>query len=332
MSVILDTGIVPAADRADVIRETIARAFVRVDISFDEGRGPAAAVGSITDFGHLTICSVRSNARTMERTPRFARDEMTPSILVGLQMSGASGVTQGGREALLRPGELVLYDSTEPYVLTDPDGIRQHFFRISLDRLGLPHDAIRQVSAVTLSPGHPVADLAATYFGRLGSRPDLFAVPGAEALSEPGIALIRAVITTHLDAVELGKDPLKATLPLRILEYARAHLSDPTLGAAQVAAEHHISVRHLYNILGANGITLADWVRTHRLEGCREEIIAAASSTSPIGSIALRWGFTDPSSFARTFKTAYGMSPRQWRHHNATGRFDLIAEPVAAAL
>jgi AraC-like DNA-binding protein len=98
-------------------------------------------------------------------------------------MSGASGVAQRGREALLRPGELVLYDSTEPYVLSDPDGIRQHFFRISLDRLGLPHDAIRQVSAVTLSPGHPVADLAATYFGRLGSRPDLFAVPGAEALS-----------------------------------------------------------------------------------------------------------------------------------------------------
>jgi AraC-like DNA-binding protein len=332
MSVILDTGIVPAADRAELIRETISRAFVRVDFSFAEGLGPAAAVGSITNFGDLTICSLRSNARAVERTPRFAHDDLAPSIVVGLQMSGASGVSQGGREAVLRPGDLVLYDSSEPYVLTDPDGIRQHFFRIALDRLELPDDAIRQVSAVTLTPGHPVADLAATYLGRLGSRPDLFVVPGAEALSEPSIALVRAVITTHLDAVGLSSESLKSTLPLRILEYARAHLSDPALGAAQVAAEHHISVRHLYNILGANGITLADWVRTHRLEGCREEIIAVASSTSPIGSIALRWGFTDPSSFARTFKTAYGMSPRQWRHHNAIGHFDLKAEPVTAAL
>jgi hypothetical protein len=73
----------------------------------------------------------------------------------------------------------------------------------------------------------------------------LFTVPGVEALSEPSIELMRAVITTHLDPAALGKDALKATLPLRILEYARAHLHDPHLGAAQVAAAHHISERHL---------------------------------------------------------------------------------------
>jgi AraC-like DNA-binding protein len=104
------------------------------------------------------------------------------------------------------------------------------------------------------------------YFRRLGSRPDLFTVPGAEALSEPSIELMRAVITTHLDAAELGKDALKATLPLRILEYARAPLHDPHLNAAHVAAEHHLSERHLYNILGASGITLAHWIRTQRLD------------------------------------------------------------------
>ena len=60
------------------------------------------------------------------------------------------------------------------------------------------------------------------YFRRLASRPDLFTVPGAEALSEPSIELMRAVITTHLDAAELGKDALKATLRLRILEYTPA--------------------------------------------------------------------------------------------------------------
>jgi AraC-like DNA-binding protein len=116
------------------------------------------------------------------------------------------------------------------------------------------------------------------YFRRLVSRPDLFTVPGAEALSEPSIELMRVVITTHLDAAELGKDALKATLPLRILESARAHLHDPHLGAAQVAAAHHISERHLYNILGASGITLADWIRKQRLERCRNDIAASALS------------------------------------------------------
>src|SRR5271170_6557520 len=152
-------------------------------------------------------------------------------------------------------------------------------------------------------------------FRRLASRPDLFTVPGAEALSQPSIELMRAVITTHLDAAELGKDALKATLPLRILEYARAHLHDPHLGAAQVAAAHHISERHLYNILGAGGITLADWIRTQRLQRCRNDIAAPAFYATPIASIARGWGFTDPSSFTRMFKT-----PTACRHARGATR------------
>jgi AraC-like DNA-binding protein len=326
MTVLLDTSTLPARDRADAIRDTVAQTFVHVEINFATDSGSAAAVGAITDFGQLTIFSVRSNHFSAERTPQLARDDLRPSIFFGLQLAGESLVAQGGRQAVVRPGELVIFDSTRPYVLTFPDGVRQHFFRIPLDRLALPHDAIRRVSALTLSPGHPVTVVAAAYFRRLASRPDLFTVSGAEALSAPSIELMRAVITTHLDAAELGKDALKATLPLRILEYARAHLHDPHLGAAQVAAAHHISERHLYNILGASGITLADWIRKQRLERCRNDIAASAFHATAIASIARGWGFTDPSSFTRMFKNAYGMSPREWRHHASTRRSEPTGE------
>ncbi len=68
-----------------------------------------------------------------------------------------------------------------------------------------------------------------------------FAGPGAEALGQPSIDLLRAVITTHLDAVHLAKESLQSTLLLRILEYARAHLAEPGLNAVQVAAAHRMS-------------------------------------------------------------------------------------------
>jgi AraC-like DNA-binding protein len=327
MTVLLDTSSLPARDRADAIRDTVAQTFVHVELTFATDSGPAAAVGAITDFGQLTIFSVRTNHSSAERTPQLARDDLRPSIIFGLQLTGESLVAQGDRQAVVRPGELVIYDSTRPYVLTFPDGIRQHFFRIPVDRLALPHDAIRRVSALTLSPGHPVTDVAATYFRRLASRPDLFTVPGgADVLSEPSIELMRAVITTHLDAAELGKEPLKATLPLRILEYARTHLRDPHLGAAQVAAAHHISERHLYNVLGASGITLADWIRKQRLQRCRDDIAASAFHATPIASIARGWGFTDASSFTRMFKNAYSMSPREWRHQANTRRSEPTGE------
>jgi hypothetical protein len=132
MTVFFDTSTLPARDRADAIRD-VAQTFVHVELTFATDSGPAAAVGAITDFGQLTIFSVRSNHSSAERTPQLARDDLRPSIIFGLQLAGESLVAQGGRQAVVRPGELVIFDSTRPSVLTFRDGIRGHFFGADLE-------------------------------------------------------------------------------------------------------------------------------------------------------------------------------------------------------
>jgi AraC-like DNA-binding protein len=317
MALILDTRRFAAVERADVVRQTIASTVVNVDIDFPAEGGPAAVYGSITDLGQVRICSVRSNATKVERTAALARDDLEPRIFLALQVAGFSLIVQGGREAVLGPGDLAFSESTSPYTLLDGDGIRQHFFSIPVAGLALPHDMIRQLAAVTLSPKHPVADLAVAYFGRIAARPDIFTRPGADAVGQPSIELVRALITTHLDASLVGKESLHATLQLRLLEYMRAHLADPGLNAAQIAAAHHISVRHLYNVLGESGILLGDWIRERRLEKCRDALARPAAEFSAISHLARQWGFRDVSSFGRSFRAAYGMSPREWRKAHA---------------
>lgn len=319
MALILDTRHFSRTDRADLVRETIADAVVHVDIDFAGADDSAAVVyGAITDLGRMRICSVQSNAVKVERTPRLARDDSEPRIFLAVQMAGSSLIVQNGREAVLRPGDLAFSDSTGPYSLLDPEGIRQHFFSIPVASLALPSGSISRLAAVTLSPGHPVADLAATYFGRIATRPDIFTQPGAEAVGQPSIELVRALITTHLDADALATESMHATLQLRILEYVRAHLTDPTLNAAQIASAHHISERHLYNVLSEGGISLGEWIREHRLEACRAALSHPSANFMGISALAHHWGFKDASSFGRSFRIAYGMSPRQWRdlHHH----------------
>jgi AraC-like DNA-binding protein len=311
MTLRLDARDIPARERADAVRHAIASTIVHVEIDFPQPGAQVTASGVIADLGAMTVCSIDSNATVVQRTRRLAGDDLEPSIFLGLQHSGSSLVVQNGREAVLRPGDLVVYDSTTPYTLVDDDGIRQHFFRVPIAGLALPHNTIKAVSATVLSPGHPVSDLAAAYLERLAARPALFDAPGADAVAQPSIELIRAVISTHLDVRQPLHDSLHATLQLRILEYARAHLGDLDLNAAQVAAEHHISVRHLYKVLADGGITLGDWIRVQRLEGCRHQLGAPGSAT--VETVARRWGFVNMSSFSRMFREEYGMSPRQWR-------------------
>lgn len=311
MKQILDSRSMATADRDDALREFVAAEIAPVTL----GIPPSGAVfrAAITDVGPLRFASIRSNATTVERTSHLGRDGPVPSVFLGLQMTGSSLVIQDGKEAVLRPGELVLYDSTLPFTLVDLEGVRQHKIRIPVENLALPRDLLQQVLAVILGPGQPVADLAAAYFQHIASRSDLFSHPGSEAVSRPGIELLRALIATHVEAAAITKASMQATLQLRILAYVRAHLGDPTLNAAQIAAEHHISVRHLYNVLAVADISLGDWIRTQRLEACRNELAGPGAGLVTISSVAQRWGFRDPSSFGRLFRAAYGLSPREWR-------------------
>jgi AraC-like DNA-binding protein len=322
VTLVLDTRQIPRDQRGDAVRATIASTVVHVNIDFAEQAGPSVR-GAITDLGQVRVCSIRSNAVKVERTPRLARDELRPSIFLAVQIAGSSLIVQNGREAVLRPGDLAFSESSSPYSLLDEGGIRQHFFSIPVAALALPHDAVRQLSAVTLSPGHPVADLAAAYFRRLGARPDIFAEPGADLIGRPSTELVRALMATHLDTSAIVKESLETTLSLRIMEYVRAHLSESTLTVAQIAEAHHLSVRHLYNVLGRDGISPGEWIRDARLEECRAELARPSAVSRTIAAIARQWGFADPSSFARLFRDRYGLSPQEWRAANMPARSQL---------
>ena len=51
-----------------------------------------------------------------------------------------------------------------------------------------------------------------------------------------------------------------------------------------------------------------------RLESARMEIERNRNASTPLNQIAYRWGFSDYTHFCRLFKSAYGLSPRNWRN------------------
>jgi AraC-like DNA-binding protein len=300
-----------ADDREEVLRNLTSRTFAPLEIEHMADRGPAAANVAITDLTDLRVWSVTSTAVKVHYKA-LPGDDLKPSLFFGLQITGSCGVVQRDREISLRPGDLAVWDSTTPFIFADANGISQHKFRIPLDRIALPVDVIRQISATQLCPGHPISDMTVAYFRRLAARPGAFDRPGGDLVSQPGIDLLRAVITTHLDAVDLGKEALQATLAVRIMEYVQMHLREADLDASRIATEHHISVRQLYRILAAEGISLGDWIRTRRLEGVRRDL-ALPFLKDPISEVSQRWGFTNDSSFARMFRANFGVSPSEWR-------------------
>lgn len=315
MHVVLDTDTVDPLDRADYVHEAMGAAMVSVEWQWIDD-APAAAHGVISRLGELTVCSGNTSARRVERTPALSRDGAEPTVFINLQIAGASAVVQGGREATLRPGAMAMYDSSAPYTLHSNQGMAGEFFQISHSALALPTDVIRRACAASLAPGHPLTSLTFEHLCRLASDRTLFGTPQADLAARPHIDLLRAVILTHLGTTDKAAEPLDNTLSLRILDYAGRRLGDPELNAESIAAATFISVRQLYKVLADADVSLAEWIRTRRLERARHEL-AHGPATVTIASVARRNGFTDMSSFSRSFRAEYGVSPRQWRADHA---------------
>ena len=172
MPFVLNTSAVEEVDRAEFVHEALAVTMVPVELHWPLQRRGVEAHGVITDLGDLTVCSGRTSAFKVERTPALARDALAPSIFVNVQLTGSSMVVQGDREAVLHPGALVIYDSTAPYTLLNESGMTGEFLRIPHSALAMPHNMIRKACAVSLSPGHPLTSLTNDYLRRLAADPE----------------------------------------------------------------------------------------------------------------------------------------------------------------
>ena len=314
MSLVLRSDDLPPDDRIEIIRDAIWTEVMPVEIDYDRPGPQIEVFCRLATAGPVNFSSARSTPTTLRRTPALARQDHDPKVFLAVQVSGTSMFAQGDNEAVLRAGDMAVYESTRPYTVLNTDRTELHYFQVPRSALALPDQTIEAVSGLRIGPdNNALAAVVAPYFDTLGST-DVLDHPTAAALvAGPSIDLLRALITTHLADEPAAAAPLQGSLAIRVREYVRKHLADRDLSATTIAAAHHVSVRHLYAELERAGVGLQDTIRTLRLQECRRALRDPASAHLTVSGIGARWGFVDASHFGRVFRREYGMTPREWR-------------------
>jgi AraC family transcriptional activator of tynA and feaB len=90
-------------------------------------------------------------------------------------------------------------------------------------------------------------------------------------------------------------------------------LSNPSVGRAEVAQAAGISVRYANALLAEQNTSIARLIQTRRLARCRMALEDPLQKHRTVSDIAYGWGFSDMTHFGRSFKAAYGLSPRDYR-------------------
>ncbi|WP_031077655.1 helix-turn-helix domain-containing protein [Streptomyces sp. NRRL WC-3742] len=315
MGLRVTTASVADGDKAAFWSGAVSRTLVPLEMRPLTGR-PFDGLLESHRLGYVRISTLEADAATLTRTPaliaRAPRNE--PQIGVGVQVSGRAVLEQDGRRAEVPPGGLVLYDTARPYAVHYPERFRTHLFHLPRQMLGVPERELRQVSATAVDPAQGCGPVLLPFLGDLAASAHAYPAPVGDRLAG-SVADLFSTLVAQLAAAPASEEPGAPNdhLVRRVREYIDRHLGDPDLSPERIARAHHISVRYLHRLFEGEGVTVSRLVQQLRLDACARELVRRGRTTPTVSAVAQRWGFVNPAHFSRTFRAAYGVSPREWR-------------------
>jgi AraC-like DNA-binding protein len=262
---------------------------------------------------------VAGGDQVLRRSAAASRYRPSDLLKVCIQRAGTATIAQGGREVRLTPGSMTIYDIDQPYLIALQGEWRCSVIAfprsaVAASRLFVDRLICRPV-LVTDGPGAVLAPLVAAAVART-------AEPGAAS------ALVgRASVDLVLAALAEQHRPETAdAVRLQIDAWIRAHLAEPGLCHARVAAAHHMSGRTLHRLFSEPGPTVTELIRGYRLDRILADLRSPAAARDSISQVAARWGVHDMPHFSRAFRARYGMTPSQARQNGSAagqpGRVD----------
>ncbi|MFC4591941.1 helix-turn-helix domain-containing protein [Sphaerisporangium corydalis] len=323
---------VPVDERFAFWREMSAKMWMPLDAHCEPGTESAfQAQVALNGLGPVQATVLTAPSLTIRRTPRLIRRSDPETLFVTCTVRGHAIGEQADRQAELRVGDLMLRDSSHPYLTrfgsTDPAGGQVLSLQFPRSSLPLPERGLRELSALRIRGDRGIGALASQYLLQLVRRLGEFSPDEAMRVSTLTLDVLTAALAGALDANSaVPPGSRRRALLAQIHAFVQANLGDAQLTPAAIAAAHHISVSYLHQLFRDEEHTVAGWIRERRLERCRRDLAEPWLAARTITAIAARWGFTNLQHFSQAFRGAYGLSPRQYRQQCAAVRLPAVRE------
>lgn len=308
---LLSTDTVRPTDRIAYWREVVCKTFVALDCRSalrDRFRGSIAS----HDAGGLSLTRVDADAQTVARTRTLIARSSDDVMLVSLAIHGDGRVVQDGRDARLSPGDFALYDTTRPYELLFDAPFTQWVLKVPRAalrrRLGVPE----ALTAARVSGVTPLGRLTQGFLTDFAALPVTTPRLTQERLAGQALDLIAMALTEHAPT-RARQGGHRTVLAVRMHSFVEQHLHRADLNGTAIAGAFRMSARSVRDVFAAQGTTPGRYILARRLKRARVLLADPAQRRRTIGEIAYAVGFADLPHFSRSFRVAFGHSPREAR-------------------
>ena len=293
-------------ERMDYWRDVVCRRYTRVQM---QGKGAERFDASCRSeaVGALELSEVRSSGVGYRRGPDEIRLTPADHFIVSFKLAGNCAIEQGDRQARLRAGDIVIYDTARPYPLDFDQPYHELLLRVPRPLLSARVPRIERLTARPLS--------SATVMGRVTAAVlnEIRGVWETGLLPDDGDRLASTVLDVLANAIEseLGgdepRDSRQAQQLRRIKQYLLDRIDDAGVSVEDVADALGMGPRTVHRLFAAESVTAMRWFWQQRLQAAYR--VLAEGRTAQVTDAALQFGFSDFSHFSRAFKRQFGVSP-----------------------
>jgi AraC-like DNA-binding protein len=271
--------------------------------------------------GDVTFFDIRASAHIGKRTKETLQPTDIPIYGITVQLEGSSIISQDGVESVLTTGDFSIYDSTRPFFRQFDTEYRAMVMRFPQTMIRLPPQTIGRITARALPGNRGIGGVVAPFLLDIANNLHDLEGWSAVRVAHAAIDMVSTTLVDQLHSESTGRDNAETLSFLKVCDFIFDNLSDPGLSPDTIAAGNFISTRQLHKVFRAEGTTVSTFIREQRLEQCRRAFVDPSLSHLSVADIAMAGGIFDRAHFSRIFRTAYGMSPREYRRVHVDREF-----------
>lgn len=311
------TSTLPPPERAAAWSRMISRSYFPLDLSY---RAPEQFSGSLRrwSLGGLQASCLSSEAALYRRRREHLRDMGEEDFLLTIPCMRAVRFLQMGREVRCDPGGFILERGNEPYVFSYEGANRLIVAKISGADLEARLPDPGRYCAMSFDAARGVGALLSDMV-RLSERhaPEMNQSAAAQ-IGKQVIDLLALAVEADPRAIRSSHSTVRRAHIRRIDAIIADRFSDASLDPAQVAALCDISPRYLHELCRRDGASFGERLKRCRLEQVRAALLRRGEARS-ITELAFAAGFSDASSFSRSYRQTFNESPRDTKARAAQG-------------
>jgi len=313
MALLIDTGVVPARQRAEFWSEASCDVYHPLEIRTDAGERFAARMWR-DEIASVGVFRIAAEPNTMRRTPRAIAAGDPECLHVTVMLRGRLLAKQQDRCNLVAAGDMTSYNTSAPAVMHADEPIEALVWQLPRALLGTAGPRIEALTALRIPGSAALTRLTAQFLVGVaaGLADGEIARDDANA-AERVIDLVRGLYSQRIERGAPRRSRSGTELLLGAKAIIEAGLGYPALGPEEVARACFISTRYLHRLFQTEGLSVCEWIRSERLDRCRRDLQDPMLAGETILAIATRWGLPSSAHFSRLFRAAYGFSPREYR-------------------